>query len=420
MNSPSTLPNRRGRRGFALPSAIFALVVVALLVTAGFYMSGQESRIGQSVERTTAARLLAESGLNETAAIWRPSDVGGLDVGQVVALPAVAQGEGEWAVRVTRVDSTLYMAESTGRITQAGRLSGASRTLFQMLRVPPLNIANPPGALTTQGTLQVGGNAQIDGNNSNGPTNWSSHAMCGPADPAGSKPGVVLNDGGSAVRNNGQPVRTADQLGNNIEVAGTAPHVQKNDQLVQNSMAVFEDDSWNVLVAMAQVRIARGNVSGYKQVANGNLNPGPSLDGTACDYSDHLNWGALENVTHACSSYRPIIHLTGGSFEIQAGSSGQGTLLVDGDLWLRGAFNWAGLILVKGTIRTSGGGGGDPQVLGAVVARNSELDAQSLTGNSLIRYSSCSVQLALEGARANLPLRPLSRRNWVDATAAGF
>jgi hypothetical protein len=413
--------------GFALPAAIFALVVVALLVTAGFYMSGQESRIGQSVERGAAARILAETGLNEAAATWRPAQSGNLQVGGEALVGTQDVGEGRWTVSVTQVDDAVYLMQSMGEITQGGRLAGATRTLFQMLRLPPLDLNAPQAALSTQGTVVVGGNAQVDGNNSNGPANWTLNQTCGVADPSLTKPGILLDEGSSAVKNNGNPVSTGDQLSQHVDVAGAPPYVNNDNQIVAETMAVFGGDSWSSLVAMADVRISRPATSGYIQVANGNLNPniGPSLTTSGqCNYADSRNWGALENPTHACASYMPVIHLLGGpgarEFTIPSGSSGQGILLVDGDLRISGAFNWSGLILVNGRLRTDGGGGGDPQILGAVVAQNSELDTQSVTGNSLIRYSHCAIEQAINLARANLAPRPFSERSWVDATAAGF
>lgn len=413
--------------GFALPGAIFALVVVALLVTAGFYMSRQESRIGQSVERGAEARLLAEAGLNEAAATWRPAQSVNLQVGGQAQVATQAGGEGRWTVRVTQVDSVVYLMESTGQITLGARLAGATRTLFQMLRLPPLDFNAPQAALSTQGTVVVGGNAQVDGNNSNGPANWTLNQTCGAPDPNLTKPGILLDEGSAAVKSNGSPVSTGNQLSQHVDVAGSSPFVANDNQLVAETMAVFAGESWASLVTMANVRISRPIVDGYVEVANGNLNPniGPSLTASGgCNHDDSRNWGALEDPTHACASYMPVVHLLGGpgarEFTIPSGSSGQGILLVDGDLRISGAFNWSGIILVNGRLSTSGGGGGDPQILGAVVAQNSELDTQSVTGNSLIRYSHCAIEQAINLARANLAPRPLRERSWVDGTAAGF
>ena len=66
------------RRGFALPAAVFALVVVGVLVTGGFYLARQETRIGMASERATAAFYLSERGAAEVMAEWDMSTFGSL------------------------------------------------------------------------------------------------------------------------------------------------------------------------------------------------------------------------------------------------------------------------------------------------------------------------------------------------------
>ena len=55
----------RDRRGFALPAAIGALVIVGVLVTAGFYMAQQEVRIGAASRFSAMAVNVAQSGVND-------------------------------------------------------------------------------------------------------------------------------------------------------------------------------------------------------------------------------------------------------------------------------------------------------------------------------------------------------------------
>ena len=68
MPSPWTrkrsLSKKPARRGFALPAAIGALVVVGMVVTAGFYVATQELRLGASSRFTAMAVNLAQSGTN--------------------------------------------------------------------------------------------------------------------------------------------------------------------------------------------------------------------------------------------------------------------------------------------------------------------------------------------------------------------
>jgi len=83
---------------------------------------------------------------------------------------------------------------------------------------------------------------------------------------------------------------------------------------------------------------------------------------------------------------------------------GQGLLVVDGDLEIAGGFEFRGLILVLGTARFTGLGGG---ILGALVAREIDLGESPST----IRFSRCSVEWALKGAAR---LQPLRDRSWLE------
>ena len=58
------------QRGFALPVAVFALVVVGVITTGGFFMARQEGRIGVANENTSLALYLTEQGLVDVIATY--------------------------------------------------------------------------------------------------------------------------------------------------------------------------------------------------------------------------------------------------------------------------------------------------------------------------------------------------------------
>ena len=58
------------RSGFALPVAVFAIVIIGALVAGAFFASTQEFRIGTNTIQQTRALGAAEFGLNETHANW--------------------------------------------------------------------------------------------------------------------------------------------------------------------------------------------------------------------------------------------------------------------------------------------------------------------------------------------------------------
>ena len=113
----------RQKRGFALPVAVFALVVVGVLVTGGFYLARQETRIGIASVRGTTAFYLAERGTMEVLADW--------DVGVYGALPQWTSAtvndtteEGNWSVDVTKMTDRLYFLLSTGNVTAGSAEEG--------------------------------------------------------------------------------------------------------------------------------------------------------------------------------------------------------------------------------------------------------------------------------------------------------
>ena len=54
---------QKKQRGFALPVAVFALVIVGVITTGGFFMARQEGRIGVASEHAGMAFYLTEQGL---------------------------------------------------------------------------------------------------------------------------------------------------------------------------------------------------------------------------------------------------------------------------------------------------------------------------------------------------------------------
>jgi hypothetical protein len=74
-------------------------------------------------------------------------------------------------------------------------------------------------------------------------------------------------------------------------------------------------------------------------------------------------------------------------------SSGQGILVVDGDLTVTGSFTFFGLIIVKGKIHLSGGGTDGIRIYGAMIASSDTGNSQSiLDGVVQIRNDSAMIQ----------------------------
>jgi hypothetical protein len=102
-----------------------------------------------------------------------------------------------------------------------------------------------------------------------------------------------------------------------------------------------------------------------------------------------------------------VIHFTGNA--TLTGGTGQGIMLVDGDLTKAGNFSYYGLVIVRGTIRSTGSNNG---VTGAeMAAAIDEGDAVTLSGSTSIQYSSCALMKVMSGS--SYPIQAKGRA-WVN------
>jgi hypothetical protein len=152
--------------------------------------------------------------------------------------------------------------------------------------------------------------------------------------------------------------------------------------------------------------------------------PTPSPDSAvAGDYNEGSGypgkWGNPANPTSASGDYFPIIYLSGSTsnFSIQANREGQGLLLVDGDLQLRGGFVFYGVIIVQGSFETQGSGN---RILGGVMAGNANFASQAVIGGSVVTNSTCAVSTAILNANGLTRARPLFERSFVDISAISY
>jgi len=387
-----------GRRGFALPAAILAIVVVGVLVTGGIQIATQESRIGVSTERASQAFYVAETGMNQVLATF---DVATSDLA-LWGAPQVVTGtttQGAWSSEIRRVDNQLFLIRTTGTVPTT-RGGTAQRELAMMARQVTVQL-EPPAALLTMGTVRVQGSAQIRGNDQI-PAGWGAE-QC--PDPLENLPGVVTNVGGTV------------ETGGQGSVTGTPSGHVTDPNVSWETFDNFGGTSYEDLTLMATIRLNGGAINGMA----------PTLNAAGhCDTTNLLNWGEPTNPNHACGSYFPIIHIRGNA-NIQSGGRGQGILLVDGDLDLRGAFIFVGLIIVKGELGVQGGGANGPRITGGVISANQasiEMEdpdgTQSFVGSSIVQNSRCAIRRAVRSNSALSSMRPIASRSWVDLTGTSF
>jgi hypothetical protein len=380
---------QKKQRGFALPVAVFALVIVGVITTGGFFMARQEGRIGVATEYAGLAFYLTEQGLVDVMGRWNPARFGALPFWGDTTFTETYPGVGNVTTRITRMTDYLYFVDADGTVTRGGAmLSGASRRVGVTIRLVSANIA-PAAALTTRGSTQLSGSAEVHGEDEV-PPEWGGVCFGSSLE---DKPGI-LTDNASQVSTIGAATITGD------------PGVEEDASIDDDTFTEFGDLSWEDLTDMANIRLSGGNLT--------TLEPDSTAAG-ACRAGQAFpsNWGNPENPGAACSDWFPVIHITGNA-NIQSGGMGQGVLLVDGDLELRGNFVFHGIIIVQGSMGTQGSGN---RVYGGVMASNANFESQAFTGGSVVTNSTCAVSQAIINNSSLTRVRPLVSRSWVDLSA---
>ena len=379
----------RDERGMALAVAIFALVVVGALVAGAFFAGTQEQRVGENQRRVQTSFGVAEAGVQERVMSWKPDSMNKRPIYPdsvgiySVASPATAPGgTGRYFGYSYKLGSNIFLIDVTGRdqASAGGALAGgtgARQRIGMITRLAPIDFGIK-ASLTTQGGVSLQGNANVNGADQI-PTGW---ANCDP-------PGPVM----PGIRDNGGNVTT----GGNGTVTGNPPVV--NDPGLSNgTFTNFGGATYDQLAARANVTLPPGN---YKTQ--------PALIGGACDKSVLTNWGDGMTPGAACSTYFPIIHITGDA--TLNGDQGQGILLVDGTLSVQGSYQFFGITIIQGDLKTAGGGSTDAHFWGGVMAKNADLSVQNISGHATLNYSRCGLLAALQGTSAVSMMRS---RGWIQ------
>ena len=375
----------RDERGMALAIAIFALVIIGAMVAGAFFAGTQEQRVGENQRRVVQSFGIAESGAQERMLAWDPSQMNRrqqypLD-SVAIAEAAAPGGTGSYSGYSYRMGPNVFLIDITGKDARSygGSLAGggSARQRFGVIaRIAPIEFGIR-ASLTTQGGVSVGGNAEINGVDQNP---WPSCEPPGPAQ--------------AGVRDNGGTVGTSG--------AGTVtgvPPVVNDPTITDQSFTTFGGATYAELAARATIRISGG----------GNINTAPSTVNGACNTTDPYNWGDGHNPAGPCGNYFPIIHVQG-SLTIN-NEQGQGILLVDGDLTINGSWDFFGIVVIQGDLKTAGGGSADAHFWGGVLARNADLSTQNLNGHATLNFSSCSILAALQ---AQSPISPMRQRGYVQ------
>jgi hypothetical protein len=400
-------------RGVALVIAIFALVVIGALVAGTFLVGRLEQRMGGSTVYAAQASEAADAGLADAMdidqavytgmAAWTPA----APVADLV-MPTEEVIPGRPGLRYTqtlrRLNESLFLVRSVGeRVAANGAVLGSAEhgVLMRIERA----IISVNSAITVMQPIKLNGNAfTVDGENSN-PPHWEDPATgwnpCPLVDPGHADDKVGIR---SATSTGVDPKDTTTNNDTPPKVTGYPTAAVANDTSVTSStFRDFVDKTFASMTKQPGVKVLNLDTP-YNDVA-------PVVTNGVCDKTAPYNFGepthpSASSAT-ACYNYFPVVNGTGSQTKFAAGSRGQGTLLIEGDMEINGNFEWTGLIIVRGSIKINGTGN---KITGAVLAE-SVTDNNTIGGDVHIKYSACAIDKAVKGSATPAPLE---QRGWMQ------
>ena len=391
-------PGRLARRGAALPVALLVLVVLGVPSVGAFSASRQTFRGGRNALVEQRAFAVAEFGLNQRVADWDarfnlPQAAGGMNVGGMNDQSIYVAAGDTARVRITRLTTMLYHVESVGRASIPSPQLEAVRSVSAIVRLAYPTIT-PRGAVTAGGSVELQGSSIVDGRDT-----IPQFDKGGAWDPRQCDGLRGANVPALAV----PPGARVDSSSKNIP--SPAPRVVFDPAAGDSNTYVrYGTESWNTLRAAAR----RYPGGGYGT----DIQPTDSAGSCWRDNPGTINWGepfrAAGSVA-SCQRYFPIVYVDG-DLDLQGKGRGQGILMVNGNLRIRGTFDWVGLIIVRDDVDR---GNGSATITGAIMARNVNLadGGSTWTGNQTVRYSKCAVESALRGSAMLVRAR---ERSWMQ------
>ena len=280
------------RPGFAVATAVFALVVVGALAMGTLVAATTELRGGAGAVHEARATMAADWGLEQSIASWTREWNGRLARGYSRQWTMSTPEGAQISATVVRLADELYL------ITADARAGPARRHVARVVRLE-MEDRPLPAALIVTRALSVSGSGTVDGADHR-PAHWD----CPP------------------------PLLPVPSLG----VVDTA------------SLLRFGQLDWVTLAAMANSRVSL-RVTGAA----------PRFTAEECDTSDPFNWGEPHKRNGGpCVGYYPVVYAPGDL--VVDGGRGEGLLIVDGNLTVQGGFEFFGVVLVRGALYGGPGG----------------------------------------------------------------
>ena len=357
-----TRPRRNPRGGFALPAAIFSVVLVSALVAGALFVATEELRAGRGDGADQRALAAAEWSLERAILTWDSRRNVTQPVGRTDTLMVVSAAPNDsMIVLATRVQRRLVWMTATATRGGDGRGVPARHTVAASLRLVDTRFP-APAALTSGGAVLVDGGV-VDGR-AGGESGDSTTACTEVAAAAG--------------------IRVPDVSRVTCPSCGTSPGSGVFGLPPIDSSGVTDSAFAAVVNATVASLVRRASID----LPGGTMAPRPISANALCDLTDPFNWGDPGGAS-PCADWLPVIHVRG-SVVLSAGAVGQGILVVDGSVRVEGGARFVGVVLASGDVTVSGLGA---EIAGAVFAAPGTAGAESrITDGGAIRFEPCAVQ----------------------------
>ena len=334
------------RRGVALLSVLYFLIVVGLTTTALFF--SQHSAEGNRRSGVSGTKLLAaaESAAFSALDAWNRDARLQQSIGSTVTITGPTSNASVYITRLTmRVFSLVGVAAAgTGVV---------ARRIALLVRIP---IAAPPLSASLVSAVDVTIGPEV---------RFAIDTAC--------------SDSGSL----------AIIAAPSATITGDSPSYSLPPTITHSAAAEdssvylrFGDAWWDDVTARADIRFIGG----------AHVRAQPSIVGSNCT-SDDANWGDPHSLPSPCGNRVPIIYASG-DLTIDGGR-GQGALLVDGRLVIAGPFEFSGQIVARAGIETRADNIAISGVVSAWHTRTNASESRAptsdivLTHATTFRYSRC-------------------------------
>lgn len=330
-----TLERLQDTGGFALVIAVFALVLLAVIVAGGYYSAAQEFQIGRSMRTLTTSFYSGEAGVRNVLVSWDPAVYAKLALDDTIRFgPTTVSGGGEYSGLVTRVGAPAdsakryFYIEAAGRPGRAGQ--GERRQAAMVSAWFPNICCDATVKVVRDIVFSPGGSSEIiNGDNLDPPPGWSS-AVCAGL-PTDSIPGAAIS--------------STTTISHPAKIKGSPVASYVDAALNAANVLEFGDYTYADLVSRADHKFVGDHIM---------YNSQPTLDGSGqCDESNPSNWGEPDNESHPCFDFFPVVHVTG-NLVMEGSGSAQGVLLVDGKLEIHGPYNFYGIAVAGDSLHMSG------------------------------------------------------------------